>query len=469
MATFDQGDQDAVVEQLAADGVSTAVPEGAPAVAEGVDADRPMAVEYRGNWETLEDGLCEAVRRHALALSRTGLPVVLQSFDRTVRRASGISEPALEGNLDERVWRACEPLLRTSARAMHPRVRHRIVRTRDDVEGCVISPRALEEIVSRDGIAAADELLQRLASGTVVLSVWERDRIDQDVAHALSRVWNWVPCEANRRALVASGVPPERVLVVPHPVLLDSLVLRMRERPRLPPPWRPLVDAPRRFYTLGKWEPRKRLPELLEGFLRAFRPGDGATLTIKTTDGDWRGYGAARELLQQVVDLPAVRARGWTDEALAAHVIVITRRLQQQHVDKLHFVHNLYVCASQSEGFALPAFDASCAGNRVVYVAGGGGPEDYAREGDVAIEPDGSERLHASYEWGAAEGPRVTPERIAAALVRATPPELPRRLEDDWWARFGEAGVGAVMREELLRVAEEAVPDARRQLLEGWS
>ena len=51
-----------------------------PFFKEGKDADHPFGVAYQGEYETLHDGTAVAVRKHAVALARTGLPVLLRSF-----------------------------------------------------------------------------------------------------------------------------------------------------------------------------------------------------------------------------------------------------------------------------------------------------------------------------------------------------------------------------------------------------
>jgi len=111
--------------------------------------------------------------------------------------------------------------------------------------------------------------------------------VDPEVVKILNRVAQvWVPCGSNQHMLLRSGVHPDRVRIVPHPYDPTSQLCKLTRR-------RPYSN--RRFYSIGRWEPRKGYHELLGGFLRAFKPTDEATLTIKFSGGQWEGYPSPAE------------------------------------------------------------------------------------------------------------------------------------------------------------------------------
>ncbi len=415
--------------------------EAANYFAPGTPADHPYGVMYQGEWETEWDGTAVAVRRHARSLASTGIPVLLKSFSGLVTNAEGVPQPVFAVGLPPAVEAEVGDLGRTSLGSLSVLLRHLVVKNEASLD---------MQLMPRHVVHADPTLLLKMRSAvynsTVTYTVWERHRVALGIARLLDRCAQaWVPCRQNAEALIGSGVRAERVHVVPHPYdPADPICQLIRRKP----------ISERRFYAVGRWEPRKGFHELVGAFLQAFRPGDPVHLTIKSSPGQWRGYPAPEESLAhwaQVYDY-------WDAGRLAEQVQVDLRRYPRSKILKLHYDHNLYVQSSHGEAWGLPAFEAKLAGNRLVHVPFGGSA-DYAEPSDVAI-PWSLGPVHPAYRWEReAEWAEFQVDALAEALHKATAPteyERPAHYE----RVFGFDAVGRQMAGLLLAQLDQSEPAA---------
>ena len=413
---------------------------GEAVFARGEPAEHPFAVLYQGEWETPWDGTCTAVRLHARALAQSGLPVVLRSFSHVVINEDGVAEPVHADGVPFAVRVEVGSLTDTSAATMTPMIKHVVIRSADQLRA-IVYPRG----IMHHELGFLIAMRKAVAGATILYTVWERDRVDPEIAKILNRVAQvWVPCEQNRQMLLKCGV--ERVVTVPHPFDPLSPLLKLTAR-------RPYPN--RRFYAIGRWEPRKGYHELLGAFLRSFRPEQGHTLTIKFSGGQWDGYPTPAESVAHWAKHPDVIERGWTNQAFRKSVLLIPGKVTQDAIVKLHFLNNIYVACSHGEAWNLPARDAKLAGNLLVHVPYGG-TEDFSESRDIKI-PFHMAPVPPSYHWEpGAEWADFDTDAIGAALEQAGPPivfERPTWFED----RFSLASIGTFMRRLVLGVT---VPDA---------
>lgn len=433
------------LDAFSGDGKTRSVDEQ-PQVAPGHEAEHPFAVQYQGPWETQSDGTCMAVRKHARALSRVGIPVLLQSFGKFLINEQGFPEPAILSRLDDDVREKYGPLTMTEAAVLTPRIKHMVVRDAQALRSAIV-PRYLNETVEADPM----KLLERRAGvyqSTIAYTVWERDRIQPSIATQLKRCAEcWVPCEQNAEMLRSCGV--ENVCVVPHPYDPEDPICKAVGR-------RPMQT--RRFYTIGRWEPRKEQHLLIGAFLRAFKSSDDVKLTIKHNGNQWEGYPAPRESVGQWLEEAAVRSNGWSWETLPGKLELIEGRIPQDQILKLHFMNNIYVAASHGEAFCLPAFDAKCAGNALVHVAYGGTDAFHDEHRDVKV-PYYMGPVDKSYKWeDDAQWASFDLEALTQALREAKAPEA-YTLTTQFRQRFHESSVGALMAERIMSVASPEVAE----------
>jgi glycosyltransferase involved in cell wall biosynthesis len=410
--------------------------------APGEAAKHPFAITYQGEYETPWDGTATAVRLHARALAQAGLPVLIRSISSLVTDEYGQVYPVHHAGLPPEVRKEVGHLLDTSASGFFPRILHAVVRDAEHLRRLIL-PRGA---IASGGFEEEMRLRKHIYESTIVYSVWERSPIDPAIVRELSRVAEcWVPSEYNRQILILSGVPKEKIVVVPHPFDPDSPILRLRSR--RPP-------SGKRFYSIGRWEPRKGYAELIEAFLGAFQPGDEASLVIKYIGGEWPDYPTPDEATASALRRSA--HRGWTPENFPLSVKLIGRRLPRAEILRLHYQNNCYVAPSAGEAWCLPAFEAALAGNRLVSTPTG--VSDFADVDDVIIDTTATP-VPKSYHWEAdAKWDRASVLQIEEALRSATPPlDYQSRSPLD---RFSIEAVGAEMRERVVALADRVLPQA---------
>jgi len=385
---------------------------------DGHAAGNQFAVRYQGAWETPWDGTCTAVRLHARAIAKAGLPVLLESFHRTQINQQGFPEPA-HGNIADSVAQEVGHLVRTEAGTLVPTIKHLVVRDADHLR-MTIMPRSVAMDTVSDPEALV-QLRQSVYASTILFTVWERDRVDKGIVTQLSRCGQvWVPCLQNASMLVESGVPAGLIAVTPHPYDPDSPLCKLTNR-------QPIRE--RRFYSIsGAWQPRKGYHELLGAFLRAFKPDDAVRLTLKYNPSEWEDYPSPQQSLQHWLADDRVVLNGWDMTNLVGKLQMIEGRLKPSEITKLHFDNNIYVSSSHGEAWCLPAFDAKVAGNRLVHVPYGG-TADFDDPQDERVTY-GLAPAHPSYNWEPdAKWADYRMEELMLALQRARPPERYERSE----------------------------------------
>ena len=208
---------------------------------------------------------------------------------------------------------------------------------------------------------------------------WETDRIIQRWVPALARMDHLcVPSTHNEAVLRAA---PERLpaaTVVPH---------LCRETLYPPPPARlaglakflGIRPDDTVFYTINAWAPRKRLGELVDGFVRSFTQDDRVALIIKTSREipyDDPASPVPDRNASRVVEAIITRAAGELGRPPPRIGVIAEEDLPDNFIDGLHTLGHCFVSLSRSEGFGLGGFDAATHGRPVITVDYGG-PVDY--------------------------------------------------------------------------------------------
>lgn len=380
------------------------VPEGAEKDDESVKEEQPYAapkakhvVEHEegvyvgGEWWTPGNGCSFAVRQYIRALEVGG------KFAVRVDPAPKIDEEMLEWSP---VAMANCGQLRTT------RMKREIVRI-----NFVVPHQHLERSMYPAICNVDREMRLRYEAihHRFITFVWlERDRLSFREADLLKQCGQvWVACRSNFEAVVRSGVPAEKVRVVPHPYDPNHVFARYRKPKRDP-------KAPYVFYSIGKWEPRKNQPALLEAFMLAFHPGQNVCLQMKTSGfGAWDGFPSNfSQCMTTLLEKPLVKARGWNAQNVQGHIRCVSSHLTEAQLMQYHLAGDCHVSSSHGEAWDLPAWDAFLIGNGIVN-ATAMGHEEY----DDVARGAGFEDVHPQYGW--VEGARwetVSVRNLAAQL-----------------------------------------------------
>ncbi|HEX7273839.1 MAG TPA: glycosyltransferase [Casimicrobiaceae bacterium] len=132
------------------------------------------------------------------------------------------------------------------------------------------------------------------------------------------------------------------------------------------------------FYTIGAWDPRKALPELVDAFAREFRAEERVTLVIKTSAAlsnaaiDTQPGAGTRERAQRVAAEAALAA----GRPAASVACVGADNIDGRAMDAIHAAGDAYVSLAHGEGWGMGAFEAATLGKPVI-ITGWGGQLDY--------------------------------------------------------------------------------------------
>jgi hypothetical protein len=314
------------------------------------------------------DGWSIASRAYARAMQLGGLDVLLRDWQRL--NAQGLDEEVLNELLPAFTGKHPLSVLTTeqqlSSVALH-------------VFSCAL--------LSADKLGVLDAMAgNRKDQAQAFYCVFERRHIELEIVDKLNRLAGvWVQCRMNERVLKEAGV--QNVTLIPYPLFLDDPHLALEKPDR----------EVRRFYNIGRFEPRKAPDNIIRAFMRAFSPGE-AELTLKVSPIP---HVATYATPWSVVDEELVgNEMGWTSENVWESIKVIDGRLTREEMIELHDWGDVYVSASRGEGLELGAWAAKLAGRRLIVTASGG-PEDFLDpEVDICIPATRLVPADVSYPWG---------------------------------------------------------------------
>lgn len=396
--------------------------------APGSSAEHEQGVLYQGDYQHDSDGTAVAIRLHARALRSAGVPVLLKPFSNSVLTNNGTFEPLHVAGISDHVRKEVGDMPTMSIGKLYPSIKHFVVHKQEEIPKRImrgsLGPLDDPEIYMR--------AVETVYGSTVLYSVWERDWIPLGISKELKRIRdNWVPCEQNVSMLDACGVP--NAYAMPHPYDPESPLIHLTRRRHM---------QSKRFYWIGRWEPRKNPVMILEAFCSAFTPDDDVHLTMKF-HGAWKDYPTFEETVQSIVKRGA-----WTEAQISEKVTPIRGFLREDKIVKLHFENNIYLAPSCGEAWCLPAFEAKVAGNQVIHTPYGG-TADFCDERDLELSYDLAP-THPSYGWEGAKWAQVDLTEFSNLLEAAQPQTFVR--SKDFEDRFSLAAVGLRMRDRLKSV-----------------
>lgn len=370
--------------------------------------DNRLAVVFDCAWNRLHVGWDILARRYGRAMSMVNIdvrhyPVTHEKITPEVQKESAALSQMIDAH-DVYVWSTC----------FH----------RPDV----LIPALVQQFSGRTQPRVFYTMFERLRATRVIAS-WFNSHVNGV----------WVPCTANRDALVEAGC--NNVRWIPVPWFDDDDLLRI-PRPR----------TSRSFYWIGTWEARKAPDMLLRAFTRAFKPGE-ATLVLKTALGAifGRGYPTPEIAIESALHDPIAVKNGWKTPL----GIVIDRRplSRAELLSEVHARGDVYVSASRGEGVDMPAFEAKLAGRRVI-TTDSGGPRDFLGSSDILVARTGELPVPPVYSWerGSAHAD-YSLDDLTAALQRARSEGV---VANDWpRENFHCVSVGRSLKDwfEELRVA----------------
>jgi glycosyltransferase involved in cell wall biosynthesis/ADP-heptose:LPS heptosyltransferase/tetratricopeptide (TPR) repeat protein len=189
----------------------------------------------------------------------------------------------------------------------------------------------------------------------VVIQPWEYGALPQEwVAQAGNVDEFWVPSRIVRSMYVTSGIPPQKVRVLPNGV--DIRKFRPGAQPLALPTRKKF-----KFLFVGGTIHRKGPDILLNAYLNAFKATDDVCLVIKDFGGGsvYRGQTAA--------DMIAAARK----QPNAPEILHLTEELPADKMPSLYAACDCLVHPYRGEGFGMPVLEAMACGLPVVVTQGG--------------------------------------------------------------------------------------------------
>ena len=174
--------------------------------------------------------------------------------------------------------------------------------------------------------------------------VFESTRIPENIlAVCQTSEQVWVPTDWGRSVLIANGIRPDRIRVIPEAV--DGNVFHTHGR-------RPYSkDRPFRFLSIGKYEQRKSLDETIEAFAQVYANTPAIELIIKSNY-----FANHDQKLQQLK----------TKTKDLNNVSLLWGEMPVTELAELYRSCDAFVLPSKAEGWGLPLIEAAASGLPIV-------------------------------------------------------------------------------------------------------
>jgi ADP-heptose:LPS heptosyltransferase/glycosyltransferase involved in cell wall biosynthesis/chemotaxis methyl-accepting protein methylase/Tfp pilus assembly protein PilF len=197
----------------------------------------------------------------------------------------------------------------------------------------------------------------------VVIQPWEYGSLPQDWVRDSEQVAEfWLPSEYARNVYISSGVPADKIRVVPNGVNLE--VFHPAVRPiNLP------TKKSFKFLFVGGTIHRKGPDLLLRAYLENFTAKDDVCLVIKDFGGQSIYAGQTFE-----GQIRAAQAK-----LAAPEILYLNEEMPPESVPALYRACNCFVLPYRGEGFGMPVLEAMACGLPVIVTAGGA-TDDFVRD-----------------------------------------------------------------------------------------
>jgi glycosyltransferase involved in cell wall biosynthesis len=132
------------------------------------------------------------------------------------------------------------------------------------------------------------------------------------------------------------------------------------------------------FYTIGVWDPRKALGDLVALFAREFTARDKVTLLIKTSSAPSSFAAGAQpgSPIPVLVRAEVDAAYAETGVSAAPIALLAADDISGRTIDVLHAIGDCFISVTHGEGWGLGPFDAATLGKPVI-ITGWGGHLDF--------------------------------------------------------------------------------------------
>jgi glycosyltransferase involved in cell wall biosynthesis len=297
----------------------------------------------------------------------------------------------------------------------------------------------------------------------VMIQPWEFGGIPQEWVEPMRDMVDeiWVPSSYVREGYIRSGIPGDKVVVIPNGVDLN---LYTPKGPR----YRLETQKTCKLLYVGGLIARKGVDALLESYTRTFTRADDVCLVIKAAGiGTFYGDSPFVRRIQNVMSDPA-----------APEIELITDELSDAQMASLYRVSDALVHPYRGEGFGMPISEAMASGLPVV-VTNYGACLDFCdaetarlvMASEQPIETHGLPEASIGYWWAEPDIEALGAEMrwIVAnpEAARAMGERGRKRMRDFTWERAAEHAldrIEALSHRRPLRAQRQFQLEGRRQV-----
>jgi len=185
----------------------------------------------------------------------------------------------------------------------------------------------------------------------IAYNVWESTLQPQGFFNKLREFDElWVPSEWQKECSIKQGFDPERVQVVPEGVDVDTFF------PEEVDVLDEYKDGRFKFLLFGRWDYRKSTKEIIQTFLKTFRPDEPVDLVV-SIDNMW---GEQMDGHKNTVD--RLKAYNLLDD----RVKILSFPSREDYIKYIKTGHVFLSCA-RAEGWNLPLIEAMACGTPSIY------------------------------------------------------------------------------------------------------
>lgn len=168
----------------------------------------------------------------------------------------------------------------------------------------------------------------------------------------------WVTSYTQRKACVNSNVT-KPVNLIPFPCDVNKYLKSYS------PLTFPQLQNKFVFYWIGEFNERKNLQAAVRAFHTEFDPDEPVELVIKTSIPGKSAEESAQLINDYLKDIKQ-KLKLYRNLGTYKKEMLITRKLSEEDMMRLHKSCNVFLCTSHGEAFCLPAADALGMGNPVI-------------------------------------------------------------------------------------------------------
>ncbi len=235
-------------------------------------------------------------------------------------------------------------------------------------------------VVIDKGTGFFKQVLTRNVVRRIGCALAEMDRVPSPVVVDCNDIDElWVPSHFSKETFSRSGVPADKIRVIPYAVDTNDFVPR--------PAWN-RIPGSRSFTFLFVFGAglRKGYDLLLEAYFNEFKSSDDVTLVLKVFSGDFRGIHVV-DVRSKIMDSVADRVDLTRTDL--PHVVFIDEIFSHDQLLDLYSGCDLYISTARAEGWGFPCMEAMAMGKPAATINWSGSTEFMHKDNSLLIQPTG--------------------------------------------------------------------------------